>query len=547
MKRNSAEAEFLGRLVRLRLGRAQLAAVRLGVSLRTRLTLWYGALLAITLLTFSGLVYFTLQQNLSSSMDERLTLRADQLRLRIDPSIGNLLQPEDVAPGVQLQSTLGEFVGTGVYVQLLNQKAAVIATPPNLIGEELPVPTSSRQAIVEDRPIFDVVPIAGDQVRVRLLTEPLHLNGTGEVVGAVQVAESFAPFESTMSAVARLMLLAGVGALLLAVVVGWLLTRAALSPVFRITDTARHIAATGDYRQRLHVTPPRFGHGDELFFLAATFNDMIARLEHMLDSQRRLLADTSHELRNPITIIRGNLALLRRSSVPEASRNEAIVEAEEEAARMGRLVGDLLLLARADAGDIPSFQRERVDLGELASDVVEQARPQAGSCTLSASHDPRCVVLGDRDRLKQLVTNLVENAIRYTPAGGKVDVVVRGGTGLQQRGATVRSRNARDAGTTTSMAQLTITDTGIGISPTDLPHVFERFYRAEKARSRAHGGSGLGLSIAEYIAQAHGGSIEASSEGPNRGSTFTVRLPLAPRADPKRPVSAPVAPVAIGR
>jgi signal transduction histidine kinase len=521
--------------------------VRLGVSLRTRLTLWYGALLAVTLLIFSGLVYFTLQQNLSSSMDERLTLRADQLRREVGPSIGNLLSPEDVAPGVQLQSTLGEFVGTGVYVQLLNQKAAVIATPPNLVGEQLPVPASSRSAMLEDRPIFDTVPISGGNASVRLLTEPLHLNGTGEVVGAVQVAESLTPSENTMSAVARLLLSAGLGALLIAVVVGWLLTRAALSPVFRITDTARHIAATGDYRQRLHVTPPRFGHGDELFFLASTFNDMIARLEHMLESQRRLLADTSHELRNPITIIRGNLALLRRPTVPEPSRNEAIVEAEEEAARMGRLVGDLLLLARADAGDMPSFQHERVDLGELATEVVEQALPQAGTRVLSVNSDPRCIVLGDRDRLKQLLANLVENAIRYTPAGGTVEVSVRGGPGVQQRGAAVRSRIARDAGTSTPMAQLTITDSGIGISPTDLPHVFERFYRAEKARSRAHGGSGLGLSIAEYIAQAHGGSIEASSQGTNRGSTFTVRLPLAPRTDPTRAVAVPVAPVAIGR
>jgi signal transduction histidine kinase len=521
--------------------------VRLGVSLRTRLTLWYGALLAVTLLIFSGLVYFTLQQNLYSSMDERLTLRADQLRREVGPSIGNLLQPEDVAPGVQLQSTLSEFVGTGVYVQLLNQKAAVIATPPNLVGEQLPVPASSRSAMVEDRPIFDTVPISGGNANVRLLTEPLHLNGTGEVVGAVQVAESLTPSENTMSAVARLLLSAGVGALLIAVVVGWLLTRAALSPVFRITETARHIAATGDYRQRLHVTPPRFGHGDELFFLASTFNDMIARLEHMLESQRRLLADTSHELRNPITIIRGNLALLRRPSVPESSRNEAIVEAEEEAARMGRLVGDLLLLARADAGDMPSFQRERVDLGELATEVVEQALPQAGTRVMSVNCDPRCIVLGDRDRLKQLIANLVENAIRYTPAGGTVDVSVRGGPGLQQPGAAVRSRTARDASTSTPMAQLTITDSGIGISPTDLPHVFDRFYRAEKARSRAHGGSGLGLSIAEYIAQAHGGSIEASSQGTNRGSTFTVRLPLASRTDPARPVTVPVAPVAIGR
>jgi signal transduction histidine kinase len=523
--------------------------LRLGVSLRTRLTLWYGALLALTLLAFSALLYFTLQQSLSSSMDERLTLRADQLRREVGPSIGNLLQPEDVAPGLQLESTLSEFVEPGIYVQLLNPKAAVIAAPPNLVGGELPVPASSHQAIQDDRPIFDTVPVASGGANVRLLTEPIHQAGTNDVVGAVQVAESLSPFESTMAAVARLLLSAGVGALLLAVIVGWLLTRAALSPVLRITETARHIAATGDYRQRLHVTPPRLGHGDELFFLAATFNDMIARLEHMLESQRRLLADTSHELRNPITIIRGNLALLRRAGVPEASRKEAIVEAEEEAARMGRLVGDLLLLARADTGDMPSLQRERVDLGELATEVVEQARPQVGDRRLSMTTDSRCIVLGDRDRLKQLIANLVENAIRYTPAGGSIEVSVRGAARLQQRGAAVRSRNARDSGDSkSSMATLTISDSGIGISPTDLPHVFERFYRADKARSRAHGGSGLGLSIAQYIAHVHEGAIEAFSDGANRGSAFTVRLPLASRTDPTRPVAPSAgAPVAIGR
>jgi two-component system, OmpR family, sensor kinase len=520
--------------------------LRLGVSLRTRLTLWYGALLALTLLAFSALVYVTLQQSLVSSLDDRLTFRADQLRREVGPSIGNLLQPEDVAPGVQLQSTLSEFVGTGVYVQLLNQKSAVIATPPNLVGEQLPVPQSSKEAIAEDRPIFDTVAIPDGSARVRLLTQPLHLEGTNEVIGAVQVAESLSPLENTMSAVARLMFSAGAAAILIAVVVGWLLTRAALSPVFRITDTARHIAATGDYRQRLHVTPPRFGHGDELFFLAATFNDMIARLEHMLESQRRLLADTSHELRNPITIIRGNLALLRRESVPEASRREAVVEAEEEAARMGRLVGDLLLLARADAGEAPSLQRERVDLGELATEVVDQFRALADTREIALSTHPACVVLGDRDRLKQLVTNLVENAIRYTPAGGRIDVTLRRNAPVQQRGATVRSRSARETGTH-PMANLTISDSGIGISPSDLPHVFERFYRADKARSRAHGGTGLGLSIAQYIALAHGGSIEASSGGTNRGSTFTVRLPLAARADPSRPAASPATPVAIGR
>jgi two-component system OmpR family sensor kinase len=516
--------------------------LRLGMSLRTRLTLWYGALLAVTLLAFSALLYFTLQQSLSTSMDERLTLRADHLRREIGPSLGNLLQPEDVAP----RQLLEQFVEPGIYVQLLNQKGAILAAPSNLAGE-LPVPPSSRTAIAEDRPIFETVPVAGGETNVRLLTQPIHLTETGEVVGAVQVAESLSPFENTMAAVARLLLSAGTAALLLAVVVGWLLTRSALSPVFRITETARHIAATGDYRQRLHVTPPRFGQGDELFFLAATFNDMIARLEHMLESQRRLLADTSHELRNPITIIRGNLGLLRRDRVPQSEREEAIIEAEEEAARMGRLVGDLLLLARADAGEASTLHRERVDLGELASEVVDKARPQAGGRQLVVTSRPHCFVVGDRDRLRQLITNLVENAIGYTPVGGQVEVSVDTSPRVQQRKAAVRSRNARDAGTSTPMAILTVSDTGIGISPTDLPHVFERFYRADKARSRAHGGSGLGLSIAQYIAQAHAGSIDAFSDGPNRGSTFTVRLPLAPRIGSQRTVTQAAPPLVVGR
>jgi signal transduction histidine kinase len=227
-------------------------------------------------------------------------------------------------------------------------------------------------------------------------------------------------------------------------------------------------------------------------------------------------------------------------------RKEAIVEAEDEAARMSRLVGDLLLLARADAGEAPSFQRERVDLGELATEVVEQLRPHADTRVLSITADPGCIALGDRDRLRQLVTNLVENAIRYTPASGRVQVSVRRTTPVQQRSATVRSRSAREAGTV-SMANLTVSDSGIGISSTDLPHVFERFYRADKARSRAHGGTGLGLSIAHYIAHAHGGSIEAFSAGTNHGSTFTVRLPLAAQPDPARPVAPPATPVALGR
>jgi signal transduction histidine kinase len=499
-------------------------ALRLGMSLRTRLTLWYGALLALALLGFSAFLYLLLQQSLANSVDQRLTVRADQIRREVSASIGSSLQPEDVAPR-QLESTLGEFVEPGIYVQLLDGRARVVAAPPNLAGGELPVPESSREAIATDQRRFDKVPVASGDANVRLLTVPLHQTSTDDIIGAVQVGESLAPLDNTMSAVERLMLVTGLGALALAVIVGWLFTRSALAPVTRITATARHIASTGDYRQRLHVTSPRFGHGDELFFLAATFNDMIARLEHVLDSQRRLVADTSHELRNPITIIRGNLALLRRDGVPEQTRREAVVEAEEEAARMGRLVSDLLLLARADAGEAPSLRRQPLDLALVVAEVVEQTRPAARSRKLELVMGGSCWVDGDRDRLKQLVANLVENALRYTPDGGRITVELTGGR-LQHDAHAARSRRTRAQD---SMARLVVKDTGIGIAPADLPHVFERFYRADKARSRAHGGSGLGLSIAQFIAHAHGGRVEAFSEGANRGSTFVVLLPLSER------------------
>jgi two-component system OmpR family sensor kinase len=511
-----------------------------GVSLRARLTLWYGALLALTLLVFSAVLYLTLQSNLSSSMDQRLDVRADQIRREVTPSIGNLLQPEDIAPG-QLDATLIEFVQPGIYVQVLTARGAVIATPPNLVGGELPVPESSHQAMATNSRIFDRVPVGSGDANVRLLTVPIQHTRTGAVVGAVQVGESLAPLENTMLAVERLLLVTGLSALLLAVIVGYLLTHSALRPVASITRTARHIAATGDYRQRLQVSPPRLGHGDELFFLAATFNDMIERLEHLLDSQRRLMADTSHELRNPITIIRGNLALLRRESVPDVTRREAVLEAEEESARMGRLVGDLLLLARADAGELPTLNQQPVDMAELTNEVVERARPAAGTRELSVAVSGATTVIGDRDRLKQLVANLVDNAVRYTPADGHIDVRLRGAPeiDLQHESDSARSRTAFELDISPATLELSVTDSGIGIGSTDLPHVFERFYRADKARSRAYGGSGLGLSIAAYIAQAHGGQISVASDGQNRGSTFVVRLPLAPR-DAQPPASEPV-------
>ena len=268
--------------------------LRLGVSLRTRLTLWYGALLALTLLAFSALLYFTLQQSQSSSMDSACRCAPTRSAARSGRASATCCSPR-TSRRASSSRPWASSSSPGIYVQVLSSKGAVLAAPPNLVGDELPVPQSSRQAIAEDRGIFETVPVASGE-RQSALADRADLSGGHRARSSARCRwpsrsrRSRPPWRPSRACCCW----PASAPLILAVVVGWLLTRAALSPVARITETARHIAATGDYRQRLYVKPPRFGHGDELFFLAATFNDMIARLEHVLESQRRLLADTSH-------------------------------------------------------------------------------------------------------------------------------------------------------------------------------------------------------------------------------------------------------------
>lgn len=512
-----------------------------GFSLRTRLTIWYGVLLAVTLLAFSSLVYFTLERSLTNAVDEALELRSGQIRRTLAGSVGMLVQPEDVAPGEVEPSPLDEFAAPGIYVQVLNARGAVISAPLNLSGGQLPVTSAGMQSIQTGDESLADVPIrdeAGGDVNVRILTEPLR-GASGEIVGAVQVGQSLSPVEATMTAVARLLFLAGMAALVIAMLIGWLLTRRALSPVAHVTAMARHIAQTGDYNQRLPVPPARYSRGDELRFLAVTFNDMIARLEQVLESQRRLLADTSHELRNPLTVIRGNLALLCRSSVPPATQGEAVREADEEAVRMSRLVDDLLLLARADAGQLLTAKASRINLVALAREEVERQRATAANRTLqlSVTANQAVFVRGDPDRLRQLLANLIGNAVRYTPDHGSIVTEVALAFGeAQQAAPSGRSLATTDLnrmpGQAThapspfnQVATVTISDTGIGLTPEQLSHMFDRFYRANKARPRVPAGAGLGLSIAQHIVQAHGGRISASSPGLGEGASLRIELP----------------------
>jgi signal transduction histidine kinase len=264
-----------------------------------------------------------------------------------------------------------------------------------------------------------------------------------------------------------------------------------------MTSTASTIAHSRDLSHRI-ATPP---HHDELGRLANIFNDMLTSIEAAYVAQQRFVGDASHELRAPLTAIQGNLELIRRHpEMPPADRDEALAEAEREAVRLTRLVADLLALARADAG--VTLRHEIVDLDAVVLDVFQTARQLAHGQELRLDPFEPVQVVGDADRLKQLLLILLDNALKYTPSGGRVTM------GLRQ---------------CVAGSEITVQDTGVGIAAADLSRVFERFYRADPARNRDAGGTGLGLAIARWIVEQHRGAIQIDS-ALEQGTIVTVSL-----------------------
>lgn len=313
-----------------------------------------------------------------------------------------------------------------------------------------------------------------------------------------------APLRSVDALVARLRdmvgLLAGLGGLV-TLSAGWLLASRALRPVAALTETANAIAESGDFERRVCVDSRR----DELGRMAETFNRMLASIEQAYQAQQRFVSDASHELRAPLTAIQGNLELLEsQPNMPAADRDEALAEASRETRRLSTLVADLLALARADAG-VP-LRLQRMELDRTLLEALREARRLARGQTVELGHLEPVLIDGDPDRVKQLLLILLDNAIKYTPSTGRVTV------GLRRTDGSV---------------EISVEDSGVGISPEDLPHVFERFYRADPARTRDPGGSGLGLPIARWLAEQHGGVV-ALTCAPGRGTIATVQLPSAP-------------------
>jgi heavy metal sensor kinase len=286
----------------------------------------------------------------------------------------------------------------------------------------------------------------------------------------------------------------------LAVLFGLFLAGRALQPMESVIRTARELSA-GDLSRRIALLGPN----DEIKRLADTFDAMLARLETAFRSQQSFVADASHELRTPLTILQGHADLVL--SDPEASPEEfqrAMAVVSAEARRLSRIVESLLTLARADAGSL-TVAAEPVDLAGIAQETLSRLRPLAGPRTLAYDGPSELIAAGDPDWLRQLLLNLIENAIHHTGPDGEVRIIARG------RGARVL---------------LEVWDDGCGIAPQHLPHVFDRFYRVDKSRSRAHGGAGLGLAIARWIVEQHRGTIALISR-PGAGTTVRVTLPAA--------------------
>lgn len=461
------------------------------MSLRARLTLLYTTLLGGILLAFGLAVYGLVRVILINQIDETLIQTFDTI-------LTDIRQKGEVETMGNLNViSLPSLDITGnVAAQAWSRNGTLLSSNTQL---RQPLDPTELQSLV---PVFHDVHIQG--VHLRVLTIPLELGG--RPIGTIQLGASLQVVDATQTTLVTVLVVGSIISMTLAGLAGWLSTHRALAPLEAVTNTALQITRADDLSRRILYQGPA---NDEVGQLIHAFNQTLSRLENLFDTQRRFIADVGHELRTPLTVIKGNVDLMRRMGY---SDNESLEGIENEVDRLTRLVGDLLLLAQAESGKLP-LDRRLVELDTLVLEAMQQMRVLARDrLNLHLGDIDQVLVCGDRDRLKQVLVNLIGNAIKYTPKGGEVVV------GL---------------GKVNNQAQLTVRDTGPGIPEEDLPYIFERFYRGEKSRTRSRDGKGfgLGLSIAYWIVRNHDGRIEVNSIL-EQGTTFCVWLPLAPEDCP---------------
>lgn len=456
--------------------------------IRIRLTLWYTFLLGAILIAFGTLLYAVLSYTLRDQVDRNLKDRAQQ--------VGNQITNESrfLETGKVVLPDLNVFSSPAIFIQVINTKGKIVSATENVEKRRFPNNSEINATNHNGQAVYKTVMI--DNTPIRVYSAPIIAGPPSQVVGAVQVGQSMKTIETTLQMMLLFLISGIVITLVIAALVGAFLAWTALRPIDKVTQTAARIVGAQDLKQRLPIPKTN----DEISRLTRTINSMLERLDKFFQAQIRLSADVSHELRTPLTAIRGNVDLLRRGAANDpAELSEALGIIDGELDRMSRIVADLLLLSQADAG--LSLRLEPVELDTVILEVYRQARVIANGIPMHLGHEDQAIVRGDPDRLKQLLINLMTNAIKHTPYDGSITLSLY-----------------RDK----DWVRVTVADTGRGIAPTALPHIFERFYQAQNSENQS--GSGLGLSIAQWIAKAHSGQITVVSEL-GKGSTFTLWLP----------------------
>lgn len=447
-------------------------------TLRRRLAVAAALAVAVTVAVASVSAYLAVQSRLRADIDSSLRERA--AAAAAGPSRGR----EPFARPDRLLDLVREVPGAAVYVQLVDVEGNTLQAPGS---PPLPV----HDAVLAVAAGTAAMRIADERVGgadARVITAPVAPGV------AVQIARPTAEADALLDDLrAVLFVVTALGAAL-AALLGWAISGRALRPVRDFTASTEDIARADDISRRLEETGD-----DELGRLARSFNATLDALESSVAAQRRLIADASHELRTPLASLRTNIEVLQRGgAVPEAERREILADLVAQADELGTIVTDLVDLGRReDAGDT---QETRLDA--VVARMVDRARRLTPRVRVAADLEP-WVVSGSPERLARLTGNLLDNAAKWSPPGGAVEVRLSGGT-------------------------LTVRDHGPGIDPGDLPHIFDRFYRADAARGVP--GSGLGLSIVRQVAESHGGSAVAANH-PEGGALFTVRIPGAPPDD----------------
>ncbi len=454
-------------------------------SIRLRIAVWYLAVLAVTLAAFSGAVFYFLRHDLNANLDSSLRSRAAILLDIISLSGGQ--------PSLQQLLPADSGSANGGYLRTFDSTGAVILDSSSSFGK-VPMNADAVQSALSGKATFR----STDGPSTRIYTLPIRQDGS--ITGALEVGQSRDDVTDTLNTLGYIIAIAYPLTLIVASFGGLFLAARALSPIDRITRQAQRISAE-NLDERIALDLPN----DELGRLARTFDAMIARLDDAFERQRQFTADASHELRTPLTILKGQLDVaLNRERDADAYR-KVLQAANNEVDHMIRLTSGLLTLARADANEVP-IRKEPVDVGSIVAGAVEQVRPtsEARGVSLALQAGPDVTLDADEDLLLQLMLNLLDNALKHTPSGGHIEA------GWSVNGP---------------RATLFVSDSGVGIAAEHLPHLFDRFYRVEKARSRADGGAGLGLAICRWIADVHGGTLAVESE-PGAGSRFSFELPI---------------------